>query len=486
MADVGNVEFGAFYRPPIALQKATLLSERNLMIDELMQVKKEMNVAQSEMKRMAEAMAQRLGQFEGRLQAGEANVRTLDKREGSNAILTTKLRQEADLRSKEMGSEMGRLRRQVEETLRGHVEGLRGEFRQREQQMLRLEAATRQHAQAVASATEGRARWEGELTNRIDRRFEAGSQAQLNLERQAQERTERFDRQLEAEAAERARGDRGVRADLDDAVLALRGAVEGEGQARAGLHSAVRGELDELAMAVRAELRAVREEAERGRAKLAEALQDERAARVEEQGAVARRLEAFVRLFTAERERQQEAVAHALQQMGERTRELTALARQIQQEGVTVRVTAAKVHEEASMGLRTLEDRLEEATALLFAGQDRHAALIQEHRSAAIAGMQDVRDKVALQQQRVTAELDKNFKEDRETRASFDRRVQDVEDAAARQHKELASQLARLGDVAGKSARDLERELDRLRFRAETELGDLRGEVRASERDRER
>ena len=189
MADVGNVEFGALHRPPIALQKATLLSERNLMIDELMQVKKEMNVAQSEMKRMAEAMAQRLGQFEGRLQAGEANVRTLDKREGSNAILTTKLRQEADLRSKEMGSEMGRLRRQVEETLRGHVEGLRGEFRQREQQMLRLEAATRQHAQAVASATEGRARWEGELTNRIDRRFEAGSQAQLNLERQAQEPT---------------------------------------------------------------------------------------------------------------------------------------------------------------------------------------------------------------------------------------------------------------------------------------------------------
>ena len=301
-----------------------------------------------------------------------------------------------------------------------------------------------------------------------------------------QERTERFDRQLEAEAAERARGDRGVRADLDDSVLALRGALEGEGQARAGLHAAVRGELNDLAMAVRAELRAVRDEAERGRAKLAEALQDERAARVEEQGAVARRLEAFVRLFTAERERQQEAVAHALQQMGERTRELTALARQIQQEGVTVRVTAAKVHEEASMGLRTLEDRLEEATALLFAGQDRHAALIQEHRSAAIAGMQDVRDKVALQQQRVTAELDKNFQEDRETRASFDRRVQDVEDAAARQHKELASQLARLGDVAGKSARDLERELDRLRFRAETELGDLRGEVRASERDRER
>ena len=266
-------------------------------------------------------------------------------------------------------------------------------------------------------------------------------------------------------------------------MLALRGALEGEGQARAGLHAAVRGELNDLAMAVRAELRAVRDEAERGRAKLAEALQDERAARVEEQGAVARRLEAFVRLFTAERERQQEAVAHALQQMGERPRELTALARQIQQEGVSVRVTAAKVHEEASMGLRTLEDRLEEATALLFAGQDRHAALIQEHRSAAIAGMQDVRDKVALQQQRVTAELDKNFQEDRETRASFDRRVQDVEDAAARQHKELASQLARLGDVAGKSARDLERELDRLRFRAETELGDLRGEVRASERD---
>ncbi|KAJ1464186.1 hypothetical protein T484DRAFT_3647108, partial [Baffinella frigidus] len=85
--------------------------------------------------------------------------------------------------------------------------------------------------------------------------------------------------------------------------------------------------------------------------------QDERAARTEEQDATKRKLESFVRLFSAERERQAEAVKHALQQMGDRTRELTALARQIQQEGVVVRVAAAKVHEEASMGIKVLEDR---------------------------------------------------------------------------------------------------------------------------------
>ncbi|KAJ1492314.1 hypothetical protein T484DRAFT_1771575 [Baffinella frigidus] len=273
MADVGNVQFGALARAPIALQKATLLSERNLMVDELLQVKKENQVSQFEMKRMAEAMAQRLGSFEARLQAGEANSRTLDKREGSNAILTTKLRQEAELRSKEIGAEMGRLRRQVEDSLRGQVEGLRTEFRQREQQMLKLEAATRGHAQQVTSATEGRTRWENDMTTKVDRKLDATSQAQVGQERLLQERSDKLERQILDEGADRVKGDKLVREDMDEAMVTIRAAVDTEGHARTSLHASLRSELQDLSLAVKAELRGIREEAERGRARLAEALQ---------------------------------------------------------------------------------------------------------------------------------------------------------------------------------------------------------------------
>ena len=211
MAEPGNAQFGALARAPLALQKATLLSERNLMVDELLQVKKENQVSQLEMKRMAEAMAQRLGTFEARLQAGEANSRTLDKREGSNAILTTKLRQEAELRSKEVGAEMGRLRRQVEDSLRGQVEGLRTEFRQREQQMLKLEAETRAHAQQVSSATEGRARWENDITTKVDKKLDATTQAQGGQEKVLLERSEKLERQILEEGVDRVKGDKLVR-----------------------------------------------------------------------------------------------------------------------------------------------------------------------------------------------------------------------------------------------------------------------------------
>ncbi|KAJ1492313.1 hypothetical protein T484DRAFT_1771574, partial [Baffinella frigidus] len=120
---------------------------------------------------------------------------------------------------------------------------------------------------------------------------------------------------------------------------------------------------------------------------------------------------------------------------------------------------------------------MEETTTVVSATQDRHAQLIQDQRNASILALQDLRDKMAHQQQRVASEIDKNFKEDRETRLSFTKRVQDVEDEVARGQKEVVGKVSRLSDAATRGVKDVERELERVRFRAETELGDMAGEM---------
>ena len=64
----------------LELRQASILSERNILLDELIQVRKELQLAQFETKRMGEEFVQRLGVVESRIAAGEANTRTLDKR----------------------------------------------------------------------------------------------------------------------------------------------------------------------------------------------------------------------------------------------------------------------------------------------------------------------------------------------------------------------------------------------------------------------
>ncbi len=77
------------------------------------------------------------------MQAGESNLRTLDKRETSNTNTAQQSMVEMELRMRDMSAEMTRFKRQVETDVRGMVDGMRAELRQREGVIQQLDSVTR-------------------------------------------------------------------------------------------------------------------------------------------------------------------------------------------------------------------------------------------------------------------------------------------------------------------------------------------------------
>jgi hypothetical protein len=76
-------------------------------------------------------------------QAGESNLRTLDKRETSNTNTAQQSMVEMELRMRDMSAEMTRFKRQVETDVRSMVDGMRAEIRQREGVIQQLDSVTR-------------------------------------------------------------------------------------------------------------------------------------------------------------------------------------------------------------------------------------------------------------------------------------------------------------------------------------------------------
>ena len=76
-------------------------------------------------------------------QAGESNLRTLDKRETANTNTAQQGMVDMELRMRDMAAEMTRFKRNIEAETRTIVEGMKAELRQREAVIQQLDGATR-------------------------------------------------------------------------------------------------------------------------------------------------------------------------------------------------------------------------------------------------------------------------------------------------------------------------------------------------------
>jgi hypothetical protein len=243
------------------------------------------------------------------------------------------------------------------------------------------------------------------------------------------------------------------------------------------VHEDVRTELDAVVQATQSRITAFREEAERGRARLEEGLDDERSQRVDGEEEVKRKLDTFMRLYEVERVRLRDATRSALEQMTERTRAVQEVSKSMQQEGVRIKLAAARVEEQAMGGLKSLTEKVEDGFHVLRAVQDRHALQIQENRQAGSTAVQDLRDKLQEGQQRVQAELDKNFQEDRQMRQDLNKRIDDCEEGAQKAERRLTHSHQELEDSVRHTLESMGKDMETLRFRTTTSLSDVEGQT---------
>jgi hypothetical protein len=306
----GNVVSSA-----LELRQASILSERNILLDELIQVKKELQLAQSETRRMGEAFVQRLGIVESRIMAGEANTRTLDKREAGAQQSLAQMRSEIELKTREMVSEVARFKQNLEAEVRGQVEIIRGELKHRDAAMLQVESQAREWVRHSKSADDQRAKFENELKASVEKRLLVLQDATRKMETSSLDRVAALERVVQKEADERIQGDEETRKQFEEAANILRKQSEREELAIQTIQEDLRSELDSVLQATQSRITAFREEAERGRARVEEGLEEEKSQRTDGEEEVKRKLDTFMKLYEVERLRLRDATRNALEQM---------------------------------------------------------------------------------------------------------------------------------------------------------------------------
>ena len=155
----------------LELRHASILSERNIMLDELIQVKKELQLAQNETRRMSEVFVQRLGVVESRIMAGEANTRTLDKREAGAQQALAQAHSEMELRMREMVAEVARFKQNLQTEVRGQMDAILAELKQRDAAMLQVESQAREWVRHSRTTDELRAKTDNELKASLEKRL---------------------------------------------------------------------------------------------------------------------------------------------------------------------------------------------------------------------------------------------------------------------------------------------------------------------------
>jgi hypothetical protein len=338
----------------LELRQASILSERNILLDELIQVRKELQLAQFETKRMGEEFVQRLGVVESRIAAGEANTRTLDKREADGQQSLAQARSEIELKMREMLMDMHRFKQGFETEVRGQIQVVQAELKQRDTAMLQLEAQAREWVRHTRMADEQRLKLESELKASIEKRLMVVQDASRKMEVAHIDRVAALERLLQKEVDERIQGDEGARRDFDEAINIMRKASQREELAIEQMQQDLRAELEDVVQATQQRLTAFREEAERGRARLEEGLEEERSRRTDESEEVKRKLDTFMKLYEVERVRLRDATRNALELMTQRTKDVQEVSKSLQQEGVRIKLTAARVEQEAMDGLKSL------------------------------------------------------------------------------------------------------------------------------------
>ena len=473
----GRAGVGDIVSSALELRQASILSERNILLDELIQVKKELQLAQMETRRMGEAFLQRLGVVESRVMAGEANTRTLDKREAGGQQTLVQSRSEMELKIREMVSEVGRFKQNMETEVRGQMDVVRSELKQRDTAMLQVEAQAREWVRHSRNSDEQRTKTENELKASVEKRLLLVQDATRKMEASHIGRIAGLERLLQKEVEERVAGDEQTSRGFEDAVNILRNGSEREELAFQKIQEDLRSELDGVVQATQSHITAFRAEAERGRARLEVGLEEERSKRIDSSEEVKRKLDTFMKLYEVERVRLRDATRSALEQMTQRTKAVQEVSKSMQQEGVRIKLAAARVEQQAMGGLKSLTEQVEDGFHVLRAVQDRHALQIQDNRQAGSSALQDLRDKVQQGQARVQAELDKNFREDRQMRQDLNKRIDDCDEAAQRVERRLSHAHQELDDSVRQTLETVGKDVETLRFRTTTSLSDVEGKT---------
>ena len=397
-----------------------------------------------ENRRLQEELDHKMSVVHSRLEAGESSYRILEKREATVEGSTQQLRQESELKMSEVGHDVARLRRQVEEELRQLNETTRAEMRQRDSHMQQLDAVAKSTILQLRSVEERNLALEQELKSGLERRLGIMMQGIAKNDQGHIDRMLAVERLLDKEALERVKGDAEVRQELQDIMQAVKNTAKTEQTERNTMHRELRGEVMDASKLAIDQVKTMREEAEQMRVHLREAIAEERAFREAATDGVVRKMETFTRMYETERERNHKSVRDALAQMFERTGAVQELIKGITKDSNEVKRLAAQVQEDAGTGLKVMAEKLEDGLRSLRAAQERMATGMADTKHILTTDLRDVKERSAQAEMRLRADVERSGRQDREANSAVLSRVREIEELARGVDQRVSARYMRL------------------------------------------
>ena len=429
-----------------AARLPTPLQDRNLVLDEIVQLKQEMKVLQLETRRVSDELRHRVGTVDARLQAGEANARAYDKREADHFDTCQQQKQEVDSRLKEVLEEMMKLRRETESDVQGLNQETRNEIRERDAHVQQLDALARTLAGRLKAVETDRAEIMDSVMAEMDRRLKL---IQDDGKRQQQQQLERLmvlERIIQRETEERQKGDIDTRQEMSSVLLAVKAVSKQEATHRLGMQRELRAEVQDVSKVLQEQARTMHDNAQLSQARMQDQLQEEKVKREEDARAVQRQVDSFARNYENERQRLSKTVHDAVTHMSERTASAQTISKRLQEESTEVKRLALKLQEEAAFGLKNLAEKVEEGLRTLRAAQDRQAAQMVDVKDDVHSSLREQREKTTTLEGRLQTELTRSVTEERAAREVVLTRLRDCEELTQQMERKVCHEHTRLGD----------------------------------------
>ena len=308
----------------------TPLADRNMLLDEIVQIRHDMKVIQLEARRIGDDVQHRLGAVDARLQAGESNARTRDKRENDHFELFQQQKKEADAGLKQALEEVLRFRREIEGDVSRLNQETRNEIRERDGHVQQLDALARTVTGRIKNLEAERSSMMDNVMAEMDKRLRLVQDDGKRQQQQSLERLLVLERIIQRETDERTKGDIEVRQELSQVLLAVKAVSKQEATHRLGMHRELRAELQNSSKTLQEQARAMHDNAQLQQTRVQDQLQEEKMLREEAGRSVQRHMDTFLRNYENERHRLAKTVHDAVTHMSERTTSAQTISKRLQ------------------------------------------------------------------------------------------------------------------------------------------------------------
>eukprot|EP00960_Hanusia_phi_P065679 766180-Hanusia_phi.AAC.2 len=465
------------------LRVGSPLSDRNVLIEMMMEMKQQLRSLQNDVRRVEEVCYHRLDGAEVRQQALESRLRNVDKREAKNFDMIQDRSMVLENSVKDALNEVSMLKSDIENDLKSTKRDLSNEINQMSNRISLSDSLIRNVESRTKDDKGAMFQQNQTMLQEVEKKVKAlKEEAKL----QHQQNLERFlvlERIMQKETEERNRGDFEVRQELSDMFVSTKNLLKQESQMQSDALKRIRSETIDAIRSDTDNVDKSKDEVSRFREQITEDIRFERLAREEMLKTLSWKIDRVVASYNQDQNRLSQMVTDALRQLSDKSATAQSLSSKLQEETTQVKKLALSLQEEATLGLKLVTEKTEESIRRLQAIQERQGDSLKDLKSTVQYDVKGLKDQLIALESKLRSDFSKQFSQDHLVRDGLSSRLRDCEDVIRQTERKVWGKYTALEDKTNKAIEQFKRDVEDSRSKLLGSLGEFR--VRINENKQE-